>query len=121
MMNSKSSSLSSIYLQCRVRPGINKLREGIIKVTDEAVELRVAAQPLEGEANRAVIKVISDILNVPKSNVEIVVGLKSRVKTVAIFGVDIGGDEEDSVAKIKQQLLASIRNRKSLDIKSSNA
>jgi uncharacterized protein (TIGR00251 family) len=121
MMNSKNSSLSSIYLQCRVRPGINKLREGIIKITDEAVELRVAAQPLEGEANRAVIKVISDILNVPKSNVEIVVGLKSRVKTVEIFGVDIGGDEEDSVAKIKQQLLASIRNRKSLDIKSSNA
>lgn len=56
----KKNTLASIYLKCHVKPGASKTREGVLAVMDDAVELCVAAQAREGEANRAVIKVLSD-------------------------------------------------------------
>ena len=53
-------------------------------MTDEIIDLCVAAQAREGEANTAVRTVIAKTLKVPKSDVEIAKGMKSREKTVAI-------------------------------------
>lgn len=58
---SKARPLVSILIQCRVKPGVSKNREGIDSVTDFAVELSVAAPAREGEANKAVIRVMSDV------------------------------------------------------------
>ncbi|KAK1994325.1 YggU-like protein [Colletotrichum falcatum] len=77
-------TLGTLYLQCRVKPGASRVREGIVAVTDGAVELCVNAQAREGEANRAVIKLLSEILGLPKSDLTITRGLKSRDKTVAV-------------------------------------
>jgi uncharacterized protein len=99
---STKSGLGSIYLQCHVKPGASKQREGVAAVTDEAVELCVAAVAREGEANNAVREVISDILRIPKSSVEVIKGLKSREKTVAIFQIDAYGDEQSCIAKIRE-------------------
>jgi len=82
------SGLDSIHLQCHVKPGASKQREIVAAITDEAVELCVATVAREGEANKAVREVISDILNVPKSSVEVIKGQKSREKTIAILGID---------------------------------
>jgi hypothetical protein len=51
----------SIQLRCHVKPGVNVNREGIRSVTDEHIEVCVAAQVNEGEANKAVTKVIADV------------------------------------------------------------
>jgi uncharacterized protein (TIGR00251 family) len=106
---STKSGLDSIHLQCHVKPGASKQREGVTTITDEAVELCVAAAAREGEANKAVREVISDILKVPKSSVEIIKGLKSREKTIAIFGIDAHGDEQGCIAKIREQLQESAK------------
>lgn len=50
-----------IILQCRVKPGAAKSREGITAVRDDAVEICVAAQAREGEANKAVLAVLSEV------------------------------------------------------------
>lgn len=80
----------TIQLFCHVKPGASANREGITAVTDEVIDICVAAQAREGEANAAVRAVIAKTLKVPKSDVDIAKGMKSREKTVAIqMGPDI--------------------------------
>jgi uncharacterized protein (TIGR00251 family) len=47
---------------------------------------RVRAAPTEGEANRALVKLIAKALKVPASRVSIVQGASSRIKIVQIEG-----------------------------------
>ncbi|KAK4042945.1 hypothetical protein C8A01DRAFT_32888 [Parachaetomium inaequale] len=90
----KKSAKNTLYMHCNVKPGASKDREGIASVDDEAVEICVAAQAREGEANKAVIKVLSEVLNLPKSDLQIAHGLKSRSKTVAAVGSWVNAGEE---------------------------
>lgn len=87
------SSLGQIHLQLRVKAGSSKDREGILAVTDRVIELCVTAQPRHGEANNAVVKVLSDATNIPKSRFNFVRGLKSKDKVVAISNVQGDGLE----------------------------
>jgi hypothetical protein len=48
----------------------------------------VAAPPVEGKANAAVIKLIAGSLDVAPSRVSIVSGHKSKKKRIAVSGVD---------------------------------
>jgi uncharacterized protein YggU (UPF0235/DUF167 family) len=51
-----------------------------------ALKARVRALPSEGEANKAVERVLADWLGVPKSSVTVSGGGKSRVKSLRIVG-----------------------------------
>ncbi|KAG5913106.1 hypothetical protein E4U42_001476 [Claviceps africana] len=75
-----SPALGFVQLQLRVKAGASKPRQGILAVTSSAVELCVAAQPRQGEANGAVLQVLSQALAVSKSRLRIVSGFKSRDK-----------------------------------------
>lgn len=57
----QGTQAGTIYIHCKVKPGASKTREGVIFITDEAVEICVAAQAKEGEANKAVVKVLSEV------------------------------------------------------------
>ncbi|EFY99619.1 DUF167 domain protein [Metarhizium robertsii] len=85
-----SLSVGFVQLQLRVKAGTSKDREGILAVTDRAIELCVAAQPRHGEANKAVVQALSNAIGIPKSRFRFVSGIKSRDKVVAIG--DIQGD-----------------------------
>lgn len=88
-----SSALGHLQIQLHVKPGANKGREGVAHVTDTAIELCVAAQPRDGEANKAVIQVLSKVLGVPKSRLSLRHGFKSRDKTVVLGEVEGDGQE----------------------------
>lgn len=51
------------------------------------LKLRLAAAPVEGKANAALVEFLADYFGVPKRNVRITAGLKSRRKRVLIEGV----------------------------------
>ncbi|KAM0326946.1 hypothetical protein ACHAQA_006066 [Verticillium albo-atrum] len=102
----KKSPFGILYLHCRVKPGAAKAREGVTALTDEVVELCVAAQPREGEANKAVVQLLSEILHVPKSDLQITQGMKGRDKTVALSGVKEG---EEFAAKVMEMLKEAAR------------
>lgn len=51
----------AIELSCHVKPGVNARREGIAAVTEDQIEVCVAAQAKEGEANKAVREVIAEV------------------------------------------------------------
>jgi uncharacterized protein len=53
-----------------------------------AVLVRLAAPPVEGAANEALIEFLSDALDCPRRSIQIVSGEKSRDKRVAIAGID---------------------------------
>ena len=52
----------------------------------ERIKLRLAAPPVEGKANAALIEFLAEYFGVPRRNVSIVSGVKSRAKRVAIEG-----------------------------------
>lgn len=55
---------------------------------DGVLHVRVTAPPADGQANRAVIQVLSRALKVPKSAITILSGESSRTKRVRIEGLD---------------------------------
>ncbi|KAI1080994.1 hypothetical protein F5B20DRAFT_86486 [Whalleya microplaca] len=107
------SSTETLQLRCHVRPGASKVREGVTGITDEVIQLCVAAQPQDGKSNKAVIEVLSETLGVPKSDLQITHGLKNRDKTISVAGAglrrrrDRREDEEDLVAVVREKLLGS--------------
>ncbi|KAI0832208.1 hypothetical protein F5Y06DRAFT_301585 [Hypoxylon sp. FL0890] len=107
----KSSSTEFLQLRCHIRPGASKVREGVAAVTDESVELCVSAPPQDGKANKAVIEILSEILGVPKSDLQITHGMKTRDKTISVastcFRRGKGSESnEDLVALVRQKLLS---------------
>ena len=53
----------------------------------ERVKVRLAAPAVEGKANAALIEFLAEYFDVPRRNVSIVSGVRSRAKRVAIEGV----------------------------------
>jgi uncharacterized protein (TIGR00251 family) len=50
--------------------------------------IRLAAPPIEGAANEALVSFLADALGVPRRGITIVSGKKSRDKRVRIDGLD---------------------------------
>ncbi|OLD25303.1 MAG: YggU family protein [Acidobacteria bacterium 13_1_40CM_3_55_6] len=53
-----------------------------------ALRVRIAAPPVEGAANKELIKLLSKSFKLPKNAVQIISGLTSRNKIVRIKGAD---------------------------------
>lgn len=79
------SSPKGVSLRVRLQPRAS--RNAIEGVMEGALRIRLTAPPVEGEANRALIAFLSDILRVRKSALKIASGLKSRDKTVSVDGL----------------------------------
>lgn len=57
-------------------------------VADGVLRVRVAAPPVDGAANRSLLRLLAAELGVPRRAVRLVAGEASRVKTVEVDGVD---------------------------------
>ena len=62
-------------------------RSSIEQVADGTVQVRVAAPPVDGAANAALLRLLADILDVPRSRLEIASGASSRRKRISVDGV----------------------------------
>jgi uncharacterized protein (TIGR00251 family) len=58
-----------------------------VSIDESGVRLRIAAPPLEGKANRAVIAFISSTLGIPASRITLLRGAAGRHKVVEVAGV----------------------------------
>lgn len=74
-----------VELQIKVIPRAG--RTALAGTRDGALLVRLAAAPVDGAANDALIDVIADALSVPKRNVAIVSGERSKQKRVRVAGV----------------------------------
>ncbi len=63
------------------------------------LKVRLTAPPVEGEANTECLKFLAKVFEVPKSQLELVQGHKSRRKTILFRGVGL-----DRVQRVLKQL-----------------
>lgn len=73
-------------LHIRLQP--NARRNEVVGFQNEVLRLRVTAPPHEGRANKAMIDLLSDALDIPKSRIDILRGHTTRDKLVVIEGLD---------------------------------
>ncbi|GLI54227.1 DUF167 domain-containing protein [Thermodesulfovibrio yellowstonii] len=59
---------------------------GIEGIEGNTLKLRLAAQPHDGLANKELIEMLSEILNIPKSRIEIIKGKTSKHKIIKLKG-----------------------------------
>ena len=75
-----------ILIDVRLRPRAS--RAGLGGVREGALELRVCAPPVEGEANAAARELLAEILGVSRARVALHAGEKSRHKVFRVEGLD---------------------------------
>lgn len=54
---------------------------------DGILRARVAAPAIEGAANQALLRLLADVLDIPKRDVRLIAGAASRTKLIVIEGV----------------------------------
>ncbi|HEY6897421.1 MAG TPA: DUF167 domain-containing protein [Rhodocyclaceae bacterium] len=84
-----------VVLSLHIQPGAKKTE--IAGLHGDALKIRLAAPPVDGKANEALLAFVAKQLGVAKSRVELISGQTSRAKRVAVAGVD--------TAEITQKLL----------------
>ena len=88
MKNSRGNDAEQIRIEVKVVPRAKKNQiSGIME--DGRLKIRLAAPPVDGKANRALIKLLADTLKIPITDVAIISGLQSRNKTISIEGMNL--------------------------------
>ena len=77
----------SVVLALHIQPGAKKTE--LAGLHGEALKIRLAAPPVDGKANAALLAFLAKACGVSKSAVELVSGETSRSKRVRIHGVDV--------------------------------
>ena len=81
-------------LEVRVAPRAG--RSGFGGLRDGALLVRLASAPVDGAANDELIALIAKALRIPKRDITIVSGERSRSKRIRIAGID----REQALAKL---------------------
>jgi uncharacterized protein (TIGR00251 family) len=74
-----------VLLAVKLQPRAS--RNEIGGVLGEELKIKVTAPPVDSAANEALIKLLAEKLDCPKSKVELIRGQTARHKTVKIFGL----------------------------------
>jgi len=62
----------------------NSKQEEIIKKTEDNFEIKIKKKPIQGQANQAVINVLSLYFNIPNEEIKLVKGFRQRNKVFKI-------------------------------------
>ena len=71
-------------------------RSGFAGLRDGALLVKLAAAPVDGAANDELIALLAKTLRIPKRDITIVSGERSRTKRIRIAGID----REQALAKL---------------------
>ncbi len=74
-----------VVLQLHVQPGA--ARSGVVGRHGDAVKVKVAAPPVDGKANAAVVALVAEVFGVRPAQVSLVAGDTSRAKRVRVDGL----------------------------------
>ena len=81
MLNRKNKNIGvRVYVKVMPRAGKNE----VSKTSEGEYKVKVTAPPEKGKANDAVIKILADYFNVPKSSISIIGGKSTRIKLIEI-------------------------------------
>jgi uncharacterized protein (TIGR00251 family) len=83
----KKKETDSVYTEIETRIIPRASRNEIVGIENGVARIRVTSPPVDGKANKAVTELLSKQLGVPKKDVRIVSGEKSRNKKIRIYGI----------------------------------
>lgn len=75
----------SELIEIRVQPGASRTQ--VAGRHDGKVKIRLAARPVDGAANKELVRFLSQHLGIPRRSIELVSGLTSRTKRIRIQGM----------------------------------
>jgi uncharacterized protein (TIGR00251 family) len=81
-----NASAATARLKLRVSPGAR--RPGIAGRHGDAWKVRVAEPPEDGRANEAALRLLAQVLDIPRARVALVSGHSSRDKIVVLDGLE---------------------------------
>ena len=76
-----------VRLAVQITPNAN--RTEVVGVFDEALKLKLQAQPIDGKANDALVKYLAKVLGVPRGAVTITHGHTSKKKLIEIVSATL--------------------------------
>ena len=89
-----------VRLAVQITPNAKKTE--VIGVLDDALKMKLQAQPIEGKANEALVRYLAEALSVPRSAVTITHGLTSKRKLVEVRSPDLTvGTVEGRLLRLK--------------------
>ncbi len=84
-MSGISESKDGILIPIRLSPRASK--DALLGWNNDRLKISITSPPVAGKANAHLLKFLSRLLKVPRSNIRIKSGEKSRDKTVLIEGI----------------------------------
>ena len=76
---------TGVRVTIRVQPRAST--NGIVGLQGDALKIRLTAPPVEGAANDALLRLLSDTFGIPVRAITIVAGSSSRTKVVELDGI----------------------------------
>jgi uncharacterized protein len=76
---------SALTVRVTTRAGHTGVREIL---ADGTVKIRLAAAPVDGNANDELVRYLAELLQINRNQIEIISGQTSRNKLIGIIGVD---------------------------------
>ena len=73
---------SELILDCRIHPKANE--DSFAGITDGCLKIRIKASPVDGKANKHLIRFLSKQFKAPQNKIEILRGHNSRDKQIRI-------------------------------------
>lgn len=77
-----------VRLAVQIQPNAKKTE--VVGVLDDALKIKLAAQPIEGKANEALVKWLAGALGVSRSAVTLTHGQANKKKLLEVAGVTLG-------------------------------
>ena len=88
-MNGALARASKDGVRIEVEVKVRASRTAVLGVREQRLSVALAAPPVDGAANEALRRTLAELFELPRQNVEIVSGEKSRRKLVELRGIDL--------------------------------
>ena len=89
----------AIRLAVQITPNANKTE--VVGVLDEALKVKLQAQPVEGQANAALVKWLAKSLGVGRAAVVITHGLANKKKLIEVSSATLTPDDVARLLAVK--------------------
>ncbi|HKQ93628.1 MAG TPA: DUF167 domain-containing protein [Blastocatellia bacterium] len=91
-----------VTFNVRVQPRASK--NGVVGELDGVLKIRLAAPPVEGQANEELIRLLAELFDAPRRRIAILSGQTSKNKVVGVSGISI-----DEASRILAEVLDRLR------------
>lgn len=91
MQDAVQPGAEGVLIKLHVTPGASKTAFGGYDSWRKCIKVSVKGQPRKGEANAEVVKFLSRQFGIPESNIKIVSGIRDRLKTLSLKGLETEG------------------------------